>query len=56
MGRTEHSLRAPSNQQEWKEISDQFEGQWNFPNCIGAVDGKHIVVQAPSNSGYSFFN
>ena len=49
-------VRAPSNQQEWKDISDQFEAQWNFPNCIGAVDGKHIVVQAPSNSGSSFFN
>ena len=49
-------VRAPSNQKEWKDISDQFEAQWNFPNCIGAVDGKHIVVQAPSNSGSSFFN
>ena len=39
-----------------KDISDQFEGQWNFPNCIGVVDGKHIVVQAPSNSGSSFFD
>ena len=49
-------VRAPSNQQEWKGISDQFESQWNFPNCVGAVDGKHIIVQAPSNSGSSFFN
>ena len=43
-------VRAPSNQQELNGISDQFAGQWNFRNCIGADDGKHIVVQAPSNS------
>ena len=41
---------------EWKGISEQFKSIWNFPHCLGAIDGKHIVIQAPANSGSTFFN
>ena len=46
----------PSKEAEWKDISHQFWRRWNFPNCIGALDGKHIVMQPPPNSGSLFFN
>lgn len=29
----------------WKNISREFEEQWNFPHCLGAMDGKHILIQ-----------
>lgn len=29
----------------WKEISNQFKQQWNFPHCLGAMDGKHVIIQ-----------
>ncbi|XP_047132643.1 uncharacterized protein LOC124811312 [Hydra vulgaris] len=30
--------------------------KWNFPYCLGAIDGKHVVMQAPACSGSSFYN
>ena len=41
---------------EWQTIADDFFVRWNFLNCIGAIDGKHIMIQCPSNSGSLFFN
>ena len=45
----------PPTRQDWVQIESNFYNQWNFPNCVGAVDGKHMI-QAPHNSGSQFFN
>ena len=29
---------------------------WQFNHCVGAIDGKHVVMQAPPRSGSMFFN
>lgn len=49
-------IKTPCQEEEWKAIADEFQRQWNFPNCLGALDGKHIVMQAPANSGSVYFN
>ena len=28
----------------------------NFPQCLGAIDGEHVVTQAPTCSGSEYFN
>ncbi|KAL4720970.1 hypothetical protein ACJJTC_019230 [Scirpophaga incertulas] len=50
------NVKLPNNPQEWLKIADAFDELWNFPHCIGAVDGKHVVLQAPVNSGTEFYN
>ncbi|KAL2085756.1 hypothetical protein ACEWY4_019076 [Coilia grayii] len=48
-------MPAPS-MDDWLTIAEGFRHRWNFPNCVGSVDGKHVVLQAPANSGSQFFN
>ncbi|XP_037810045.1 uncharacterized protein LOC119602536 [Lucilia sericata] len=49
-------LKTPSTIEEWKAISEEFLHKWNFPNCIGALDGKHVVMKAPAHSGSIYYN
>ena len=49
-------LKPPSNKNDWKEISKEFEELWNFPHCLGAIDGKHVSIQCPLKSGSLYYN
>jgi len=37
-------------------MSNEFYLKWNFPNCVGSVDGKHIRLKRASNSGNMYYN
>ncbi|KAL4103862.1 hypothetical protein QTP88_019197 [Uroleucon formosanum] len=40
----------------WKNITLDYERKWQYYNCLGAVDGKHIAIRKPLLSGSSFYN
>ncbi|KAJ8893474.1 hypothetical protein PR048_006072 [Dryococelus australis] len=48
--------KCPTRGEEWENVAGEFEHRWNFPNCIGAVDGKHVVNMPPPGSGSYIYN
>lgn len=40
----------------WEKNSKEFYEYWDFPNCIGALDEKHIHIEAAENDGSLFYN
>lgn len=40
----------------WLEIAETFYKKTNFPNCVGAIDGKNIRCTNPKKSGSKYFN
>ena len=49
-------LVTPSTRQEWIDIALNYNRSWNFPHCIGSLDGKHIRIIQPRRSGTYFHN
>lgn len=48
--------QCPSTPDEWLKVAELFNTRWNFPNCLGALDGKHIQIKPPNKSGSTFYN
>ncbi|XP_065564164.1 uncharacterized protein LOC136029592 [Artemia franciscana] len=46
----------PPTEEDLKLVSREFNDLWQFPNCIGAVDGKHCRIHKPPNSGSDYHN
>lgn len=49
-------FHCPQNAEEWKRVTDQFAERWNFHEVCGAIDGKHIAIKKPNDSGSLYYN
>lgn len=41
---------------DFENVAAHYFKKWNFPNCLGSIDGKHIRVKCPAKSGSMFYN
>lgn len=49
-------LVVPACNADWKRIAEGFHTQWNFPMCVGALDGKRVLIQKPANTGSQYYD
>ena len=49
-------MQIPRTAGEWTKVAERFQERWNFPNCVGALDGRHVTIKQPINTGSTFFN
>lgn len=48
-------IPAPTSET-WRQSAQVFENRWNFPNCVGAIDGKHFRIRCPDRCGSEYWN
>lgn len=49
-------FQVPGNVSEWRKVAEGFLTRYDFPNVLGCIDGKHIRIQCPEDSGSQFLN
>ncbi|XP_074030027.1 uncharacterized protein [Leptinotarsa decemlineata] len=52
----EENVQVLSTPEEWLHHAKEYLRLWNFPHCIGAMDGKHVMLQAPIHTSSDYFN
>ena len=52
----EEFMSLPDSKEKWLPVAKEFEEKWQFSNCVRAIDGKHVPLINPFNSGLTYFS
>ncbi|XP_029965215.1 protein ANTAGONIST OF LIKE HETEROCHROMATIN PROTEIN 1-like [Salarias fasciatus] len=44
------------DENKFRELAAYFESRWGLPHCVGAIDGSHIPIIAPTDFHSDYFN
>lgn len=51
-----NQIKFPETEPEQQATADTFQNIWQFPGCVGAIDGSHIPIKRPGNEGADYHN
>ncbi|CAN8012224.1 unnamed protein product [Ixodes pacificus] len=51
-----HLVHTPATENQWFAKAEDFKMLWHFPNCVAAIDGKHVQIAKPAKSGSLYYN
>ena len=49
-------ISLPDSKEKRLSVEKEFEEKWQFPNCVGVIDGKQVPLINSFNSGSTYFN
>ena len=49
-------MKCPRTPEDWRNVAKGFATRWQYYNCGGALDGKHVPIQKPSHAGSMYYN
>ena len=49
-------MDTPTSPDNWKLVARNFSSRWSFDHSVVALDGKHVAITKPNNSGSEYFN
>ena len=48
--------KPPAVHSDWRELAADFHRLWDFPMCIGVMDGKQMMIWASPNAESEYYN
>ena len=49
-------MKCPRTPEAWRRVAAGFARRWQYYNCGGSLDGKHVRILKPKHAGSMFFN